>query len=1295
MSSQLPAMDNFDCEGDSSSLGHRWEKWKRALDIYLLAAGIDKPLKKRAVLLHTAGLAFQEIYYNLPGAHVEETESNDVFKIAIEKLDAYFSPKQSFLYERHIFRLLKQEPGEKFEKFLVRLRNQSNKCNFARKDDDLIDQIVEKCSSSDLRKKILKLGDSVTIDQIILEANSIETVERQFQGFQGNPSLDVNKIGTRPKNMSIRCTRCGSPYHDGNSDQCMAKDKICTKCGYKGHFRNQCRTRQIKRKAMPDAHKSHNAKKSKLSDPSPRVLNENTTTTSHTKEQTKSIPPNINYVFHIDDDAEITCQVGGVKVKMLIDSGSKTNIIDDKTWEYLKSNAVGAVNQQKGSDQVFMAYGSKDPLEVLGSFESTIAIGPEKQSAKFYVIKNGTRNLLGKETAMRLNVLKLGVSINSLDTETDIFPKFKDVQLDIAIDKSVTPICQPYRRVPIPLENKINDKIDKLVKQDIIEPVDKASSWVSPLVPILKADGDVRLCVDMRCANKAILRENHPLPTMTQLLPKLHKACVFSKLDIKDAFHQVEIKEGCRDITTFITSKGLFRYKRLMFGISCAPEHFQKILERMLLPCEGVINFIDDIIVFGSSEEQHNARLQKVMHTLKQNGVLLNKSKCMFNKSKIEFLGHELSSEGIKPLNKYVKTIASFREPKSVEEVQSFLGLVNYIGKWIPDLATVTEPIREILRHKLSKHADITEFWKDRQANAFAELKRSLSSLRTLGFYDPHDKTQVIADASPVGLGAVLIQYDMHGPRVIAYGHKSLSDVEKRYCQTEKEALALVWAIEHFNMYLYGLKEFELVTDHKPLEVIFGPRSKPCARIERWVLRLQSYNYKVVYCSGKNNIADSLSRLCPNQNSQPYDDGYHVNQIVQFARPLAVSMEDIISESIKDVEIQLVKVGLSDKRWDPKVNNYKLFENELWVHEEILLRGNKIVIPRNLRKQVLTSAHEGHPGIVAMKGRLRTKVWWPKLDKDAESMVKSCQSCTLVSGPSPPEPMKRRELPSQPWVDVAVDFLGPLPSGHHLFVIIDYFSRYKEIKVMKSITSQETIGVLKEIFSRVGVPVSMTSDNGRQFTSEEFKSFCSEFGIKLYHSIPYWPQQNGEVERQNRDIIKRLKISQCQRSDWKDDLLSYLMMYNSTPHSTTGKTPSELFFNRQFRDKIPSVVDVENRQVNLEVYDRDKMMKEKGKIREDRKRKARNNDISIGEKVYVKNLIKENKLTPNFNPTPHTVISANGGDINIRNDETGQELRRNIIHLKRVQGQWKIHNQEEDENDESKHSSGMETDEEE
>ncbi|XP_030765152.1 uncharacterized protein K02A2.6-like [Sitophilus oryzae] len=273
--------------------------------------------------------------------------------------------------------------------------------------------------------------------------------------------------------------------------------------------------------------------------------------------------------------------------------------------------------------------------------------------------------------------------------------------------------------------------------------------------------------------------------------------------------------------------------------------------------------------------------------------------------------------------------------------------------------------------------------------------------------------------------------------------------------------------------------------------------------------------------------------------------------------------------------------------------------------------------------------------------------------------------------------MKRRELPSQPWVVVAIDFLGPLPSNEFIFVIVDYFSRYKEIKVLKDISAQSTISTLQEIFSRLGYPSCINADNGRQFTSIEFKNYCKETGIELFHTIPYWPQQNGEVERQNRDILKRIKISCALKQNWKRDLLDYMMMYNSTPHSITGKSPSELFFRRFFRDKIPSISDLENNNLDSEVRDRDKILKEQGKEYGDRKRKAVETHLEPGDKVYVKNLIKSNKTCPNFNRSPHTVINKNGGNIQIRNDETGQDYRRNIIHLKKIEGEWKVTNKPE------------------
>lgn len=494
-----------------------------------------------------------------------------------------------------------------------------------------------------------------------------------------------------------------------------------------------------------------------------------------------------------------------------------------------------------------------------------------------------------------------------------------------------------------------------------------------------------------------------------------------------------------------------------------------------------------------------------------------------------------------------------------------------------------------------------------------------------------------------------------------------MSDVEKRYAQTEKEALALVWAVERFHFYLYG-RTFELVTDHKPLEVIFGARSKPCARIERWVLRIQSYKYKVVYRPGKSNIADPLSRLAvtkiASESSFNEQAEHYVNWVVSNATPVAIKLTEVEQKSEMDDTIKAVKIGLYENIWSESAMVFKVFATELCFAGEILLRGTRIVMPEELRARTLDLAHEGHPGMTIMKQRLRSKVWWPKIDGQVEAYVKQCRGCMLVSAPAAPEPMKRKELPSEPWQHVAIDYLGPLPSGHNLLVIVDYYSRYIEIEIMTKIDSTETIKRLQTIFARFGLPLSITADNGGQFGSNEFRDYCETHNIHLNSTIPYWPQQNGEVERQNKSILKRLIISQNTGRAWRDDLNEYLLMYRSSPHSTTQKAPAQMLFGRNIRDKLPSIH--QPMEIDEETADKDKEKKEKEKQYADARRHAKVSEIGIGDEVLVKRMKKANKLSSNYEPDPFKVVEKRGGSVVIEDEASGTKYRRNISHLQKI-----------------------------
>lgn len=698
-----------------------------------------------------------------------------------------------------------------------------------------------------------------------------------------------------------------------------------------------------------------------------------------------------------------------------------------------------------------------------------------------------------------------------------------------------------------------------------------------------------------------------------------------------------------------------------MFGISCAPELFQKVMESILAGLEGVVVYLDDIMVFGRSQEEHDRRLKLVLDRMQELGIFLNEEKCITNVDCLEFLGHELSSNGIRPTESKIEAIKNFREPSTLSELRSFLGLITYVGRFIPQLAEKTEPLRIMLR------AGNKFEWELKHKHAFEAIQSCLSKENFLGYFDSRDPCIVIADASPTGLGAVLMQQDIFGrTRIISFASKSLTDVERRYFQTEREALALVWAVDRFKLYLLGTR-FKLVTDCKPLQYLFKQRAKPCARIERWVLRLQAYNFEVVYEPGATNLADAISRLSKAKAVEFDVTGNAcIYQLVRLNAPKTMSLQDIEAESSQDETLEAVFRSLETGIWDEKSKNFKPFVSELSSSGNLLLRGDKLVIPESLQQKTLEIAHESHPGIVVMKRRLRQKVWWPLMDKQVEAYVRKCKPCTLVSALDPPEPMNRTRMPEKPWNDIAADFAGPLPSGHNLLVLVDYFSRFTEVIIMKQITAATTVRALHGVFCRFGMPESLKTDNGPQFISKEFSEFCEQFGIEHRRTTPYWPQANGEVERINRTIGKRLKISQeTEGSDWQWDLRMFILMQNSTPHSTTGVAPSTLMFGRLLRDKLPGLMTT-TKMILEEIRDQDRTQKMKAAEYGNKRRMARASEIEIGDTVVARRIQKENKLSTTFSPEEYSVVDRRGSDVTLKSNDSGREIHRNTSHLKKL-----------------------------
>ena len=784
---------NFDCS-DVSNIAKRWSRWVRSFELYSTGKGIVNPEQKKALLLHTAGVAVQDIYFTLTEQAMGEDDT--VYDVTLRTLNEHMSPQTNLVYERNMFRNMLQQPHETVMQYIIRLQQKAEICEFADTQAEIIQQVVDKTTNHTVRCKLLERGRTLTFQKMKDIARSFEEATHQAAHIEGALSNQVNKLSMNKSTRETgsrywkndqqnkktvkkgKCHACGFQGHYSADPQCPAKGKQCRKCGKSNHFESCCKTKP----------KTYQKKKDKV---------RNVEVVSHDQDQVES-----EYAFSVLDkhydftSGKVPICVGGVTLTVLIDSGASCNVLNRKLWESLKQRHIECISYPP-TKQLF-AYGSKHPIEIAGQFRASVKYGSKQiDDVEFVVVEGDGQALLGRDTAIHLNLLRLGPDIcavgpkdnktsqpteipkdNKTSQPTEIpndktqktseqllekmkskYPKcfegigkLKDFQLTIPIDKDVKPIAKPMRRVPYNLKDKYVSKIEQLEQADIIEPVDGPSPWVSIPVIIPKENGDIRVCMDLRDANYALRRERFPIPTVDEVLQELNNSTVFSKLDLKDAYHQIELSNECREITTFITPKGLYRYKRLMFGISCAPEMYQKCIQGVLHGCEGALNIMDDIIIHASSEKEHDERVEQVIKRLSEKGLTLNPKKCQLRMPKLIFMGHVLSGKGIGPTEHKVSAVRDAHEPKNASEIKSFLGLVNYSARYISDFATISEPLRKLTR------MNEPFVWGPEQADAFEELKQRLSNAETLGYYDRDAVTKVITDASPVGLGAVLIQ---------------------------------------------------------------------------------------------------------------------------------------------------------------------------------------------------------------------------------------------------------------------------------------------------------------------------------------------------------------------------------------------------------------------------------------------------------------------------------------------------------------------------------------------------------
>ena len=725
-----------------------------------------------------------------------------------------------------------------------------------------------------------------------------------------------------------------------------------------------------------------------------------------------------------------------------------------------------------------------------------------------------------------------------------------------------TPIKVPPRQIPFHYADKVHAQLQDMVTEGIIRP--STSPWCAPAVYVPKSTGEVRICVDFVKLNQVTKKDSYPVPRAEGPQQRLAGKKVFSKLDLRSAYWQFPMDEGSIEKTAFCPGPGygLWEFTVMPYGLTGASQTCQRALDHTLKSCKDCVdNYIDDIIVFSDTIESHIRDLRRVLSKLKAAGFTLRGSKCFFGDIKATHLGFEYSSMGVAPSSEKTKAIQDWPTPTCSKDVRSFLGLVNFFRRFIPHFADIAHPLTALT----SKTAQF--IWESEQQDAFTTLQRALVSPPLLDYPRKEDLFVLATDASDVGLGAVL---STNRGTVVEYASRTLNTAELNYSTTEKECLAIVWAVHKFRHYLIGA-HFILETDHKPLEWLEATRASKSRsqRLERWSLELRAFQFSVKHRRGEENQhADALSR--------------HPIQVVTVDSSLdhaaiaqAQGSDPVVSQLVSQMKVNLPPQNVGPWRKFP-LRRYLQMWPQLILQYSVLYRKVKhpltseekllIVAPSSLRKKFLHMAHDaaGHQGTDKTIARLSDFTYWVGMAKDAGHYCSHCVICQKVKAPTRPPAPLQPIVTRRPWEMVGVDILKvPMSSkgNQYLLVAQDYFSKWPFAIALPDQKAATIVQVLRDhVFTVVGPPRRLHSDQGRNFESHILSELCKAFGVEKSHTTPYHPMGDGLVERMNRSLLGLLRTMTERQSDWEDHLQLLLFVYRTSQHSTTKLSPFEVLF---------------------------------------------------------------------------------------------------------------------------------------
>lgn len=995
----------------------------------------------------------------------------------------------------------------------------------------------------------------------------------------------------------------------------------------------------------------------------------------------------------------IDLPISGILIPTLVDTGSSTSLLDFEIYcdickrlqhPYLKPT----VSEVRGlGDGQLEVVGSADiqvstigivPFLIIKKLPHNAILGSDnllKGKANFdfstdtLFWHNQTFSLYSCPDSIKVNELSSipytqNINLNKLlqnyadiiDTPGKILKPCNIVSCKIPTDSR--PIRQRAYRAPLSKRKIISDQIDDMLNQGIIRP--SSSPWASPITLVPKKGGELRFCVDYRKLNSVTIKDSYPLPLIQDIFDQLSGAKLFSTLDLKSAYWQIPVSEKDIHKTAFICHRGLFEFLRMPFGLCNAPATLQRALESILHDLIGVACFIylDDIVVFGQNEVEHLHNLELIFERFRKHKLTIKPSKCKFLQPSVQLLGYIISEKGIAPNPSKVEAIKLMPSPTKLTELRTFLGMSGYYRQVIPNYATLAYPLVSLTKKNVPWN------WSVECENAFKEIKNHLTSDSVLAFPQTDKPYKLYCDASNYAVGAVLTQDDDQGvEKVLHYLSHTLDQTQQNWATIEKEAYAIVYALQKLRPYLWG-STFEIITDHKPLKSLFANEIAN-SKIQRWAVQISEFGAPIRYRCGKDNArADLMSRL-------KIPDKLSVLSI-EWEFPLEfdnIKKDDLISEQ-EQCFTKLFENVSPD-------SSYGLINDILVSKKRPSLehaRHPRVVLPPKWRKQVVLNRHiqAGHAAYARTLYHVQQNYVWPGMCHDIKVILGKCGTCKLFSEKIANVHMRPMPKSFYPHQIVSMDIVGPMPRSRHnhnfLLTFICHLTGWADVFPLTNKSGSTVAKILEQKFlPQYGLPEVIISDNGTEFCNSDVADILKKYGIKHQRSTIYHPQSNGRIERYHRSlksILKKFIISSG--SSWIDQIGPALMAYRNRLNSSVGISPFEALYGRKCRlpyqnSKSPLLgnSNADRQQTLFQNWDLARQNQQTSHQINTRyvNRKSESDSLKVGQNVMLRRPGLLSSLDPKW--TPHwIVVRASHPTYWLRHLPTGSEK---TVHRSRIQ----------------------------